>query len=316
MPDDAPLAVSVVILTFNSARYLPVCLDELARSRDVELEVIVVDNDSGDGSADIAEAHPSVTKTIRTGANLGCAGGNNVGWRAATHPIIVMLNADCAVEPDTVRRMAEPLASDPTIGLTGAKLLYPNTRTIQHAGGILHPNFMAEHYGMGELDEGQWDEDRDVDFVTGALIAFRRADIAALGGLDEEFFPAYFEETDLCFRFRASGRRVRYIAGAVGYHWESVGVGLLSPRFLKLLFRGRMIFAVKNLTFATFWTRFCPFELKWLMRPGEKKYRRAIIQSYGFGVIFALRCLLRLNRRPRGVFPRLAPLSGEEVSKT
>lgn len=300
-----PVPVSVVVLAYNSARYLPVCLEELGRSRGVRLEVIVVDNASRDDSAAVAKAHPVVSRVIETGRNLGCAGGNNVGWRASTHPIVVLLNPDCCVERDTLRLMAEALLQDDTIGMAGAKLYYPHSHRVQHAGGILHLNAMAEHPGVNEVDEGQFGEDRDVDFVTGALVAVRRADLESLGGFDEEYFPAYYEETDLCWRLRASGRRVRYLAGAVGYHWESVELGLFSPALVRMSYRSRMIFVVKNLWGRRFFTEFLPFESRWFFGPFARGFRGPVLRSYAGGAFFAFKCFLRLRRRPRGVPARL-----------
>src|SRR5690606_30896440 len=140
--------------------------------------------------------------------NLGCAGGNNVGWRAATRPFVVFLNPDCFVDRGCLAEMLRPLAQDPAVGATGAKLLYPNAKRIQHAGGHLHPNAMAEHPGVGTEDDGTYSVNRECSYVTGACVALRRDHLEALGGMDEEYFPAYFEETDLCARLAASGLKV------------------------------------------------------------------------------------------------------------
>ncbi|MBX3729827.1 MAG: glycosyltransferase family 2 protein [Candidatus Sumerlaeia bacterium] len=308
-----PPKVSAVVLAYNSARFLPVCLDELARSRGVELEVLVVDNASRDDSAAVAKAHPTAPRVIEPGRNLGCAGGNNVGWRAATHPIIVFVNPDCAVERDTLRLLAEALEADPTVGAAGGKLYYPHSRRIQHAGGILHPNAMAEHPGVNQPDTGQFDADRDVDYVTGALLAMRRADLEALGGMDEDFFPAYYEETDLCWRLRMSGRRVRYVAAAVGYHWESVELGLFSPALVRMSYRSRMIFAVKNLVGGRRLAEFVRFETTWFFGPHARGFRGPVIRSYLAGIGFALRCMARLSRRPAGVRDRLPRKIGPQA---
>jgi glycosyltransferase involved in cell wall biosynthesis len=301
-----PPKVSAVVLAYNSARFLPVCLDELARSRGVELEVIVVDNASRDESAAIATAHPTAPRVIEPGRNLGCAGGNNVGWRAARHPIVVFVNPDCAVERDTLRLLAETLEADPTIGAAGGKLYYPHSRRIQHAGGVLHPNAMAEHPGVNQPDTGQFDADRDVDYVTGALLAMRRADLEGLGGMDEDFFPAYYEETDLCWRLQESGRRVRYVAAAVE-------LGLFSPALVRMSYRSRMIFAVKNLLGGRRLVEFLRFEASWFFGPHARGFRGPVIRSYLAGLVFALRCAGRLRRRPAGVRDRLAKIIGPQA---
>lgn len=297
--------VSVVVLSYNSAKYLPVCLEELARSRGANLEVIVVDNASRDESATIARSHPAVDKLLALESNLGCAGGNNAGWREATKPIVVFLNPDCVVERDSIRAMADVLNSEPQVGITGAKLYYPNTHKIQHFGGVLHPNAMAEHPEVNELDEGQFTGDRDCDYVTGAFVAVRRAEIEALGGFDEEFFPAYYEESDLCHRLRASGKCVRLVARAIGYHWESVELGMFSPALVRMSYRSRMIYVVKNMTGLDFFRRFLPFETKWFIGPFARGFRRQVLRSYVSGALFALRCLIRLRLRPRGIRTRL-----------
>lgn len=298
-------AVSVVILTYNSAAFLPLCLEELGRSRGVELEVIVVDNNSKDDSAALAQSHPLVNRVIQTGANLGYSGGNNVGWRAAKHPSLVLLNPDCCVTRNAIRQLVQPLLDDPTIGVTGAKLYYPNSRRIQHAGGIRHPNAMSEHRGAFRIDDGLWDTDMDVDYVTGALIGMRRAEMEALGGLDEDFHPAYYEESDLAWRFQLSGRRVRYVASAVGYHWESPGLELNSPRFVRTSYRSRMIWLIKNYSLRQWALEFLPFEWRWFWGPFARGFRRQVLRSYLSGAVFAARCLLRRHRRPPNVEKRL-----------
>ncbi|MEQ8819297.1 MAG: glycosyltransferase family 2 protein [Sumerlaeia bacterium] len=305
-PAPPPPSVSVVVLAYNSAAFLPICLDELGRSQGVTLEVIVVDNASADDSHAIAQAHPAVDRALRSEKNLGCAGGNNLGWRAASHPLVVFLNPDCAVDRLAVARLVAPLIEDPAVGLTGAKLYYPNSRRLQHAGGILYTNAMCEHHGMGKEDHGEWDDVSDVDYVTGAFIAVRRADLEALGGFDEEYWPAYYEETDLCTRLRRSAKAVRFVPAAVGWHWESVGLGIESPRFIRTSYRARMTYVVKNATAGWFMTRFLPFEVRWFCGPYARGYRWATICSYAHGVRFALFCLSRFRRRPRANPPRLS----------
>lgn len=298
---DGQLRATVVILAYHSAEFMQGCLDALARSRGVSPEIICVDNNSGDRSHEIAEAHPAVTQAIQSGANLGFSGGNNLGWRAGTAPYVVLINPDCRVQPDTLAHLLAPLRADPSIAITGARLLYPNSRTVQHAGGILHPNAMCEHYGTGRQDGAEWAEDRDVDYVTGALIAFRRPELEALGGLDEDYWPAYYEETDLCHRVRKAGKRVRYVGKAVAYHYESPALEKHSPRLVRTSYRSRIRFVIKNYSPAELLRDFLPFELKWFVGPFARGFRWQTIRSYVSGFVFALRCLARLSRRPRRI---------------
>lgn len=304
---DIPLPrITVVVLAYNSATFMQGCLDALYRSRAVDLEIICVDNASRDDSHAIAQAHPATTRAVRLEENRGYAGGNNVGWRIGTAPLVVFINPDCHVVPDTLANLVRPLVEEDTIGICGALLYYPNSTEIQHAGGFLHPNAMPEHYGIKPEHGTDWFNTKDVSYVTGALIAFRRADLEELGGFDEEYWPAYFEEADLCWRMRKRGKRVRYVAEAVGYHHESPGLTKNSLRFVRTMYRSRMVFLVKNFTLQDFVTRFIPFEVKWFFGPFARGFRFETLRSYGVGFIFALRCLGRFSRRGR---PRPLPES-------
>ncbi|MBI1291075.1 glycosyltransferase [bacterium] len=296
-PKSPPPDATVVVLAYNSERFMEGCLDALARTRGVSIEVICVDNASKDGSHAVAEAHPATTLAIRLEKNLGYSGGNNVGWRRGSAPIVVFINPDCRVLPDTLAKLLAPLRSEPDIAVTGALLYYPNSTAIQHAGGILHPNAMTEHYGVKPDHGTDWHTSRDVDYVTGALIAFRRSDLERLGGFDEEYWPAYYEETDLCYRLKREGKRIRYVADAIGYHWESPGLTRDSKRFVRTAYRSRLRFIIKNYTLGEFLFRFVPFEFRWLTGPFAKGFRLEMIRSYGAALVFALRCLARFSRR-------------------
>jgi GT2 family glycosyltransferase len=164
---------------------------------------------------------------------------------------------------------------------------------------------MAEHVGMGEEDLGQFDADRDVAYVTGAAMALRRADLEALGGMDEEFFPAYYEETDLCTRLRRSGLRVVCVGAALGWHHESVGLARGSSRFVETSYRRRIVYVVKNYSAGEWLARFWPFELRWVLGPHARGFRGPWARSLAWGAVFAVKCLLRFNRRPGGVHARL-----------
>ncbi len=290
---------TVVILSYHSEQFLEGCLEALGRSRGVELEIVCVDNASPDRSHEIAQKHPLVAKAIRSEQNLGFSGGNNLGWREGTAPYVVLINPDCRVQPDALRNLLAPLRDEPEVAIVGARLLYPNTNTLQHAGGILHPNGMCEHFGVDRPDGAPWDKDRDVEYVTGALIAFRRGDLEDLGGLDEDYWPAYYEETDLCYRVRRQGRKVRYAAGAVAYHYESPALEKRSARLVRTSYRSRIRFIVKNYGVVEFCRDFLPFEVRWFFGRFARGYRWQTVRSYLSGVLFALRCVARLSRRPR-----------------
>ncbi|MCX7626388.1 MAG: glycosyltransferase, partial [Candidatus Sumerlaeaceae bacterium] len=211
--------------------------------------------------------------------NLGCCGGNNVGWRISSAQVVVFLNPDTEVTPSFLREILTPFVTMPDVGVVGCKIYYPGTRRLQHAGARVLPNGRTEHFGTGLEDQGQYDEPRDCDYVTGAAIAVRRSLLEALGGFDEDFFPAYFEEVDFCTRAHRLGWRVLYWPRAVLYHHESVSLGVESERFLRLYHRMRLLYCVKHLGVRQWLSGFAVEEFRTLRRVSSL-HRRAIVSGW------------------------------------
>jgi GT2 family glycosyltransferase len=261
-PSEADDAAAAVVVAYNSARWLPACLSALLASRPAP-EVIVVDNASADGSAELAAQRFPTVRLIRSAVNLGFAGGANLGLRASRAGVAVILNPDVEVTPDAIAHLVDALQADPAAAAAGGKLLYPDGKTIQHAGGTLsYPLALAEHPGRGEEDRGQYDASREVEYVTGALFAVRRSVLAEIGAFDEGFYPAYFEETDLCRRARQAGYRVLYVPAAVAIHHESVTVGRETAASYRFYHRNRLRYVLKHYTDDQLWRDFLPAELE------------------------------------------------------
>lgn len=278
MSAPAPPLLSIVILAYGNREYVDACLEGVAGQTWPNFEVVFVDNASSDDSADVARAAFARLglkgQVLALKENLGCAGGNNLGWLNARGDYVLFLNPDTQMEPACVAELILPLIQDKTIGITGAKMYFPGGRIIQHAGGIVHPNGMTNHHGAGEEDRGQCDVVRDVDYVTGAGLAMRREMLNTLGGLDEDYFPAYYEEVDLCLRVRKAGYRVVYIPTAVLVHHESVSVGQGSSTLHRLFPRMRIRYLLKNLTLRQLAGWALPFEYRWMRsEPAARGYR-------------------------------------------
>ena len=254
------MKASVIIPVWNGREYLPSCLDALLVQGHSDLEVVVVDNASADGSADlVAEQYPHI-RLIRNPVNLGFAGGGNIGLRAARGDVLVLLNQDTRVLPGWLRALIESLRR-PEVGVVGCKILYPDGKTIQHAGGWIEwPLGLAHHYGKGEQDDGQWDEAREVEYVTGAAMAFRRGILQHVGMLDKWFWPGYFEDADFCFRVREAGYEIWYEPKAVLIHHETTS--LKHPDAVSRVYqRGRLRFLLKHLPPERLLTEFLPAEI-------------------------------------------------------
>jgi GT2 family glycosyltransferase len=255
--------ISVVVLTWNGIHYLAPCLESLLAQDGADLEIIVVDNGSTDGTPDLmAERYPGV-RLIRNERNLGFAAGNNIGLRAAAGDLMVLLNVDTEVHPGWLAALVAAF-EDPATGIVGCKLLYPDG-TIQHAGAYLYgPRGESAHVGRFAQDDGRFDKLIDSDFVTGAAIAIRRQTLEQIGFLDESFAPIYYEDVDWCYRARAAGFRVVYQSQAVVTHHESTTSTEFSYWRKFALNQGRIRFLFKNLPLERLLHESGPAELAWV----------------------------------------------------
>jgi GT2 family glycosyltransferase len=262
-----PLA-SIIILTWNGIEYIEDCLDSLLAQDYPEFEVIIVDNASSDGTPDWIVEHFPTIRLIRNERNLGFAAANNLGLQAAAGDVLMLLNQDTVVQPGWLSALVGALLADPGIGIAGSKALYPDG-TIQHAGGYVDRRGESNHYGHRQEDVGQFDLMRDVDFVTGAALAITRRAFETIGGLDEGFTPAYYEDVDWCFRAREAGFQVVYIPQALLIHKEASGFAGIGHSEMYLFHRNRLRFVLKHWPLVRLADEFMPAERTWLERLGE-----------------------------------------------
>jgi GT2 family glycosyltransferase len=263
--------VSIIIPAWNGKNYIEDCLISVFSQDYSDFEVIVVDNASNDSTPDrVAEHFPSV-KLIRNEHNLGYAGGCNVGLKVARGDVLVLLNQDTIVAPEWLGTLCIAL-SDRRVGIAGCRIFYPDGETIQHAGGWIEwPVGAAHHYGQGEPDSEAWNIARKVEYVTGAAMAIKREVLETVGFLDEEFWPAYFEDADFCVRVREAGYEVWYIPSATLTHVET---GSLTEQSLvwQLYHRGRLRFVLKHIPPDKFLKDFVS---------AEERYQSSVINLLG-----------------------------------
>jgi len=226
-------------------------------------EILVIDNASTDGSAEfVAERFPDV-RLARLPCNLGYAGGVNHGLHLARGDRFFIFNQDLELCTGWLSYMSAAL-QEPSVGIVGCKILYPDGR-LQHAGGSIRwPQALPNHYGHLQEDDGRWDQIREVDYVTGAAWGFSTALVHRIGMLDASFWPGYFEEVDFCFRASDAGFRVCYIPEAIAIHAESTTLTQGSEQYLRAFHQNRLRFALKRLSPQRFVEEFTPAELTWL----------------------------------------------------
>jgi GT2 family glycosyltransferase len=274
--------VAIVVVTFGHAMDLPALLQSVAAvdyPRDL-LEMIIVDNGDGTDAA-VARALAPTAQVIEAGENLGFAAASNLGVARADADIILLVNPDICLEPAAIRALCRALA-EPQVGIVGGRLLFPDGKTIQHAGGELHlPLGLTTHRGHGAAGTGAYDRPMDTTYVTGALLATRREAWEQLGGLDESFWPAYYEEVDLCLRARSAGLKVRYVPDAVATHREAASLGRTSVRYYRLYHANRLRLLFKHQDEAFLASIWLPAELRHLRTTADDNEIDGLGWSYG-----------------------------------
>ena len=293
-PGNSSPLVSIVILSYNSAAFLEPCLKSLVAQEWQNLEILIVDNASRDASLHVAhKLAEQIDGNIRVHAldkNLGCAGGNNAGWKMSSGDYVIFLNPDTTCAPGFVRGLVEPMLVNSRVAVTGSKIYIPGSNRLHHAGAYTLPNGMTRHIGFGEQDSGQYDTAKEVEYVTGAGFAVRRSILEELHGFDEDYFPAYFEENDFCRRATDHGYRVLYSPAAVIEHHESVSLGQNSKSFRRLYQRMRIRYLLKHYSWGDWFRRFLPFEARWLIRdPEAHGHRIEQFRAYAEGFLWLIR---------------------------
>lgn len=277
-PDAYP-TVSVIILNWNGRPFLADCLNALQAQDYPHFAIILVDNASTDDSVSfVRKQFPDVVVRVNE-RNTGFSAGNNIALREINSDLAVLLNPDVVVTADWLRQLVEPFRADPTIGVAGCKLLYPDGMTLNHVGGYIRPpQAMPGHIGSKETDQGQHDTLRDVEYVIGAAMAVRREILSHTGLFDEGYF-LYYEDVDFCFTARQAGFRVVIVPQAVATHVESAVSVKGSFSYLRHFHFGRWRFLLKHFPPEMIVAETLPAEQAWITTISDWE-RLAAAQAY------------------------------------
>lgn len=224
--------VRVVVVCWNNHDVLPRCLHHLLATEwpSGQLDVVVVDNGSSDGSVDDWEQRYPSVQLIRTGRNLGFAGGVNAGLsELGDVDAVALVNSDAFVEPGWLTPLAAALDADPILGGAAPKLLFTTPGEAGHpqinnVGNELGPRWEPHDRGYGESDRGQYDEAEDIWGWCGAAVLLRRRYLEEVGTLDERLFM-YCEDVDHSWRGLHAGWRYRYVPTSVVRHQHRASSG-------------------------------------------------------------------------------------------
>ena len=255
------MRVAVVILNWNGKSFLDKFLPSVIKYS-TTATVYVADNASTDDSVEFVVSNFPQVKIIKTGANLGFAGGYNKALETLEEDLFVLLNSDVEVTENWLDSIVELFKSDETVAACQPKILsYNNKDYFEYAGAaggyidrLGYPFCRGRIFDSLEIDNGQYDSVKEIFWATGACLFVRKTVYQELGGLDADFF-AHMEEIDLCWRIKRSGYKIMVAPKSVVYH---VGGGTLSksnPHKTFLNFRNGLELLAKNLSENELWRK-------------------------------------------------------------
>ncbi len=268
MPISKPLKISIILLNWNGKKDTLECLRSLKKVTYPNFQPIVIDNGSSDDSVlKIRAAFPEIP-ILETGANLGFAGGNNVGieWALRHHAEwILLLNNDTIAAPDFLDAFMEAAKEKPNGKILGGKILrYHDPETIDHLGGFWDSKlaeFNSPH--SGEKDHLYF-QMQQPDYVCGACLLMHKSVVGTIGLLEPRYF-LYWEESDYCYRAKRAGLEVWTAPEAKIWHKVSSSFTGGKPHMHYFWWRSRLLWIERN----------CP--------AGEKKelFRKVILPQMG-----------------------------------
>lgn len=222
--------ISVIVVSWNSAAYLPRCLDALSAQTYRDFEVIIVDNASKDnGMMGLEKNYPNLDLRVeQLESNTGFAVANNIGARLARGQWLALLNADAFPEPDWLEQLTQAADQNPQFNFFTSRQIQANLpELLDGTGDAYHVSGLAwrQNYNRPASKHGL--HSGEVFSACAAAALYSRADFVKVSGFDEDYF-SYFEDVDLSFRLRLGGGRCYYVAQAKVHHVGSASTGKAS----------------------------------------------------------------------------------------
>ena len=266
--------VSIIIPLYNGEGVIDECIRSILKSSiTYDYEILIIDDKSTDSSFDIAKKYiRGNIILLQNGKNLGFTKTIMRGVDNARGEIVVLLNMDTVVEDGWLEGLVRPLKMQEGIGITGSKILYMNGRDIQHAGGFVDEIALSHHIGRGEKDTGQYNDEKEVEYVCGASLACRKELFKRIGGLDSGYSPLYYEEIDVAHRFRMAGYKIMYIPSSRLRHHERYTSRYANRiRSSYYVTRNRLRYVFKNYPLIKITHKFVRYEIKYFFQSSPKK---------------------------------------------
>ncbi len=244
--NDYPL-VSIISVNYKQTEVTLDFLRSLSQITYKNIEILLVDNGSGQDMADKVLKYFPAVRVIVSKENLGFAGGNNLAIEKAKGKYLMFLNNDTEVESDFLEPLVQTMEEDPNLGLISPKIIYYDTKLIQYAGAIGINPYTGRGAKVGhlEVDQGQYNDIRYTDLGHGAAMMIPIEVVKKVGMMPDIFF-LYYEEHDWCELIKRAGYGVKYVGTSKIYHKESVSVGRESPLKTYYMTRNRLLFMRRN----------------------------------------------------------------------
>lgn len=285
--------VAVVILNWNGQAFLEQFLPSIVKHSSADAQVYVADNASTDHSVAYVKTHFPQIEIIQNTHNYGFSKGYNMALQQIKAPYFVLLNSDVEVTENWIAPIIQLMDSDENIAACQPKIKdYNNKAYFEYAGAaggfidyLGYPLCRGRVFNHLEEDQGQYEEECEIFWATGACMFVRASVFNELGGLDDHFF-AHMEEIDLCWRMKNSGYKVMYSPNATVYHVGGGTLNKINPKKTYLNFRNNLFLLHKNLPkekrFITIFQRLLLDGLAGvkLFLEGKPKHTLAIVKAH------------------------------------
>lgn len=287
--------VSIVVLHWKNFDDTLACLKSISNLTFQPDNIIIVDNHSDDFCVQKVKNLLPSSLIIKSERNLGYSGGNNLGIRYALEneaDYIWILNNDIIVDGDALYILVDIALENSNAGFLGPKILtQEDPSKILSTGGILQSDGKAYHIGIGESDNGQFNEINEADFLSGSSFMVGRNVIEKIGLLDEDFF-AYHEDIDWCYRARQAGFKILNVPRAIVFHPDTRIRDENSALVTYYITRNSLLFARKtrlgSCIFACMFLNHIRTLMSWSLRP-RWRYKREQRDALARGLLDFIR---------------------------
>lgn len=248
--------IGIVTVLYNSETVLSEFFETLSRQTYKNFVLYVIDNLSPDSSLELCKNLASLyqfeTVIVENDVNYGVAKGNNIGIAKAIEDncdLILLSNNDIALEDNSIEKLLNGLCINRADMAVPKIYIYGTNKIWAAGGGFIKKSGLTLHYGEGQLDQGQFDADKKVDYAPTCFMLIKKDVFTKVGLMDENYF-VYYDDTDFVYRALKEHRNILYyISGSKIYHNESTSTGKMSDFSIRFLWRNLVYFALKNYNF-------------------------------------------------------------------